>query len=76
MANGTQCKGGVAGAGWAVVFAKMGVQHVKATFDKPAASQMFQRECRVGLVSRYARDRIGRGLANPALFDRVAFQLD
>jgi hypothetical protein len=52
VANGTQNKGSVAGAGSAVVFAEMCVQNVKATFDKPAASQMLQQECRIGLFSR------------------------
>lgn len=49
VANGTQNKSSVAGAGSAVVFAEMCVQNVKATFDKPAASQMLQQECGIGL---------------------------
>ncbi len=52
VANGTQNKSRVAGTGSAVVFAEMCVQNVKATFDKPAASQMLEQESRIGVVSR------------------------
>ncbi len=74
-ANAGQCVSGVAGASSAGVFTQRRIEHIEAAvFDVPAATQVFQQECGVGLVAGEAADGVGHALPSLALLDGVAFQ--